>query len=181
MSLSPSHSHQSGEPSTSAATTSASGKRRRDAQRDAQQGLMQPPTKRRTPRTTASSTTSFSSSVRQRIHNQPDSNRCWNCGASPVDIYHVIGKKELEVYSYPPFLGLSQLPLPLGSTDPSQVAQLERDGFLPPNFLRSFENSITLCPLCHRNFDDLNRPGFIFLPDDLGYFISAARADLQER
>lgn len=69
----------------------------------------------------------------------------------------------------------------LSPADSSQVVQLERDGFLPPDFLQSFENSITLCPLCHRNFDDLLRPGFVFLPDDLGYFISSARADLQER
>jgi hypothetical protein len=42
-------------------------------------------------------------------------------------------------------------------------------------------NAIPLCPLCHRNFDDITNPGFIFIPADLDYFIEYEKADQERR
>ena len=74
---------QGDESSVSALGSSASRKRRRDAH---QETTLQPD-KRRNPRTsTAPSATSFSSAAKRQIGDQPESQHCWNCGTSPVEL-----------------------------------------------------------------------------------------------
>ncbi|KAL9123522.1 MAG: hypothetical protein Q9217_007048, partial [Psora testacea] len=100
---------------------------------------------------------SFTSTVRPQIEAQPNRNICWNCGDSPTQICHVLSRAEREVVT------------------------LEKRGFLPADFLGSFQNSVLLCPTCHANFDDLLYPGFIFIPHKLGYFIKFEEQDFEER
>ncbi|KAJ9634362.1 hypothetical protein H2199_009020 [Coniosporium tulheliwenetii] len=42
-------------------------------------------------------------------------------------------------------------------------------------------NAVPLCPLCHRNFDDLINPGFIFFPCDIVFFETFEQADFRRR
>jgi hypothetical protein len=42
------------------------------------------------------------------------------------------------------------------------------------------DNAIGLCPTCHRNYDELPEPGFVFLPD-LKYMIRFEKADQARR
>ncbi|KAF4231098.1 hypothetical protein CNMCM8980_005615 [Aspergillus fumigatiaffinis] len=43
------------------------------------------------------------------------------------------------------------------------------------------DNGIPLCALCHRNFDDLYSPGFVFIPTDIGYFKDYEERDKKRR
>ncbi|KAK5139487.1 hypothetical protein LTR04_003538 [Oleoguttula sp. CCFEE 6159] len=43
------------------------------------------------------------------------------------------------------------------------------------------DNAIPLCGLCHTDFDDINYPGFIFLPADLQYFIEIEEKNFAAR
>lgn len=54
-------------------------------------------------------------------------------------------------------------------------------GFIPFDSIHDPENAITLCPLCHANFDDLNDPGFVFVPSDIAFFITWEEKDFRER
>jgi hypothetical protein len=53
-------------------------------------------------------------------------------------------------------------------------------GLITFNHLGDIDNAIPLCPLCHRNFDDINKPGLIFLPD-ISYFIDFEKEDYRHR
>ena len=124
---------------------------------------------------------------------------CWHCGATPADICHVIGKKDNEVSRR--LHGSAQ---PSKSTTaffqtPKQAREAAQDeiaadfmGYIQfPNYLAKgilnfshlghIENGIPLCPLCHRNFDDLMNPGFIFIPTDIEYFADFERKDMERR
>jgi hypothetical protein len=43
------------------------------------------------------------------------------------------------------------------------------------------DNATGLCPTCHRNFDAPFDPGFVFLPEDLDYFVRFEKADQTRR
>jgi hypothetical protein len=43
------------------------------------------------------------------------------------------------------------------------------------------DNGIPLCALCHRNFDDLYNPGFVFIPADIAYFKDYEERDKKRR
>lgn len=43
------------------------------------------------------------------------------------------------------------------------------------------DNAIPLCPLCHRNYDNEQFQGFIFIPEELEYFKSYEVEDMQKR
>lgn len=62
-----------------------------------------------------------------------------------------------------------------------QFPELIEQGLITFDHLGHLDNAIPLCPTCHRNFDDLNKPGSIFLPSDLQYFIDYEIADFARR
>lgn len=62
-----------------------------------------------------------------------------------------------------------------------KFAELVQQGLVTFDSLGHTDNAIPLCPLCHRNFDDINRPGFLFIPSDLQYFIDYERMDFDRR
>ncbi|TKA39991.1 hypothetical protein B0A49_13781, partial [Cryomyces minteri] len=99
----------------------------------------------------------FSGSVRDQVARLDDGSTCWHCGASPTDICHVIGKKDRD------------------------FDRLVQEGLITFEQLGDVGNAIPLCPLCHRNFDDMVNPGFIFVPADLEYFIQYEEADQDRR
>ena len=43
------------------------------------------------------------------------------------------------------------------------------------------DNGLPLCALCHRNFDDHNNPGFVFLPTDISFFRTFEERDIARR
>jgi hypothetical protein len=47
--------------------------------------------------------------------------------------------------------------------------------------LTGMQNAITLCPLCHANFDCAEDPGWVFYPTDLKYFIQFECDDRERR
>jgi hypothetical protein len=40
---------------------------------------------------------------------------------------------------------------------------------------------MALCPLHHRNFDQIYNPGFVFVPTDFAYFIAFENKDCEKR
>ena len=54
-------------------------------------------------------------------------------------------------------------------------------GFLDFDSLAHSENGIRLCTLCHPQFDNLLRPGFIFFPRNLRFFIDSEIKDYDRR
>ena len=54
-------------------------------------------------------------------------------------------------------------------------------GLLPSNLLPTVDNAIQLCPTCHRAFNDILNPGFVFAPSDIHYFIDFERRDQRRR
>ncbi|KAK5092387.1 hypothetical protein LTR16_007733, partial [Cryomyces antarcticus] len=99
----------------------------------------------------SSGPSAFSQSVKQRVA-KLDGAYCWQCGATPVQICHVIGKKD------------------------NSFKRMVQDGVISFTTVGDPDNAIPLCGLCHANFDDISYPGFIFLPTDLQFFI-----DIEER
>ncbi|KAL2349663.1 hypothetical protein BJ546DRAFT_791645, partial [Cryomyces antarcticus] len=81
---------------------------------------------------------------------------CWHCGARPVDVCHVVGKRDDSV-------GVSR----------SSLLNIPNPG--------DFNNAILLCPLCHRNFDDYTSPGFVVVPSDINFFTQWQQKDQERR
>ncbi|KAN0068118.1 hypothetical protein V8E54_013688 [Elaphomyces granulatus] len=82
--------------------------------------------------------------------------KCWACGSEPVQVCHVVVKE-----------------------DPQTELWANKGLF---NFsLTSSMNAISLCPLCHVQFDSALDPGFVFLPTDLDYFINFELEDRKRR
>lgn len=54
-------------------------------------------------------------------------------------------------------------------------------GLIAFESLADVQNAVTLCPTCHREFDDTQCPGFIFFPSDLQFFIDFERQDYERR
>lgn len=54
-------------------------------------------------------------------------------------------------------------------------------GLLAFESLADIQNAVTLCPTCHREFDDTQCPGFIFFPSNLQFFIDFERQDYERR
>lgn len=55
-------------------------------------------------------------------------------------------------------------------------------GLFSPEFnFKSVANAIPLCPLCHRQFDKAEDPGFVFFPSDLNFFIEFELRDKDQR
>ncbi|KAL5344740.1 hypothetical protein ACLOAV_010432 [Pseudogymnoascus australis] len=104
-----------------------------------------------------SSNSTFSGSTREKVVELDHGGTCWHCRASPTDICHVIGKKDRD------------------------FDRLLQQGLITFENLGHVDNAIPLCPLCHRNFDDMLNPGFIFPPADLEYFIQYEKADQDRR
>ncbi len=62
-----------------------------------------------------------------------------------------------------------------------QFARYLAKGLLTFESLEDEGNAVVLCPTCHRNFDDINYPGLLFLPTDLSFFIEYEKRDFDER
>ncbi|EON69692.1 hypothetical protein W97_08952 [Coniosporium apollinis CBS 100218] len=105
----------------------------------------------------SSASSEFSLTVKKKVARITDDETCWHCGARPTDLCHVIGKKDRE------------------------FPQLVQQGLMTFDHLGDIDNAIPLCPTCHRNFDDINKPGLIFLPSDLRYFIDFEKEDFRCR
>ncbi|KAK1144971.1 hypothetical protein N8T08_004686 [Aspergillus melleus] len=97
--------------------------------------------------------TAFANSTKARVEELDNGSICWNCGASPTDVCHVIPKTDRDFELY------------------------RRRGMLSIGSVSDVNNGIPLCPTCHRNFDDLFNPGFVFIPTDLEYFREYEEAD----
>ncbi|KAL2349672.1 hypothetical protein BJ546DRAFT_1126454 [Cryomyces antarcticus] len=136
---------------SSSASSSSSRKRKR-------RGVMEEaPASRETRTSSRSSMSTFSGSVRDQVARLNDGGTCWHCGASPTDICHVIGKKDRD------------------------FDRLVQECLITFQQLGDVGNAIPLCPLCHRNFDDMVNHRFIFVPADLEYFIQYEKADQDRR
>lgn len=81
----------SGRPDAGSSNSSSSRKRRREDCADPPSQSSQPPLSR------VPSVTSFTSSVKRQIKAQRGSGRCWNCGAQPTHLCHVLSKAEKRV------------------------------------------------------------------------------------
>ncbi|TKA73643.1 hypothetical protein B0A49_09877 [Cryomyces minteri] len=105
----------------------------------------------------ASSASEFSQATKKKVARIDDGDTCWHCGARPTDICHVLGKKDRS------------------------FSQLVQRGLITFDHLGHVDNAIPLCPTCHRNFDDINHPGLVFLPSDLQYFIDFENENFRSR
>jgi hypothetical protein len=114
----------------------------------------------------------FSKSTRRKVENA-DGGSCWFCQATPVEICHVIGQKDHGV--------CSPLHCHQQNTHSLQFNDLVSKKLLCFNDLNHPDNAIPLCPTCHRNFDDIIQPGFVFIPTDLDYFIHYEEEDQKRR
>src|SRR5690348_9894820 len=56
-----------------------------------------------------------------------------------------------------------------------------QDGMITFTTVGDADNAVPLCGLCHANFDDINYPGFIFLPADLQFFIEVEEKNFAAR
>ncbi|KAJ9650767.1 hypothetical protein H2201_009295, partial [Coniosporium apollinis] len=99
----------------------------------------------------------FSSATRDKVKRLNSGDACWHCGASPVDVCHIITKNN------------------------RQFELNKSAGLLNIDSLADDANAVPLCPLCHRNFDDLINPGFIFFPCDIVFFETFEQADFRRR
>ncbi|EHY53569.1 hypothetical protein HRR83_003777 [Exophiala dermatitidis] len=106
-----------------------------------------------------SSTSLFSRRTKQKILEHNNGERCWHCGAGGAapDVARVITKKDGSFSKY--------------------VAR----GLLTFDHLGDEQNGLPLCPSCHREFDDLNNPGLLFIPTHLDYFINFELEDYRNR
>ncbi|KAH0556343.1 hypothetical protein GP486_005731 [Trichoglossum hirsutum] len=109
-----------------------------------------------------SSTSTFSQAAKNKIADLDGAECCWHCGAKPIDICHVISQKDKATLNW-------------------QFKELVLQGLLPFSSLSHIDNGIPLCPLCHRNFDDILFPGFVFIPTDLAFFIKFEQDDYERR
>ena len=117
----------------------------------------------------SSASSEFSLAVKGRVELITDAETCWHCGARPTDICRVmIGKKDREVMHFDKLCDFALL-------------QLIQQGLITFDHLGHIDNAIPLYPTCHRNLDDLNKPGLIFLPSRLKYFINFEREDYAHR
>ncbi|TKA45114.1 hypothetical protein B0A49_13658 [Cryomyces minteri] len=98
----------------------------------------------------------FSETVKRNV-TQLLGNFCWHCGATPVQVCHVIPKKN------------------------GSFLELKRNSLITFEHLGSEQNAIALCGTCHANFDNTNQPGFVFLPTNLRYFIEFEKTDFSYR
>ncbi|KAH0537330.1 hypothetical protein FGG08_005846 [Glutinoglossum americanum] len=109
-----------------------------------------------------SSASAFSQATKNKIAHLDDAECCWHCGAKPTDICHVISQKDKATPNW-------------------QFKELVVQGLLTFSSLSHIDNGIPLCPLCHRNFDDILFPGFVFIPTDLAFFIKFEQDDYERR
>jgi len=139
------------------------------------------PKRKRTEDSSATSTAhssgaAFSASVRERVMRHYDFNRrCWHCSAQPVDVCHVIGKRDDSVGVCGSLLQVST------DVRSCQFATIRAQSFLNIPNPGDFNNAILLCPLCHRNFDDYASPGFVVIPSDINFFMQWERKDQERR
>ena len=75
-------------PSNRSASSSSSRKRKREGSDAA---------------SSASSASDFSKTVKRQVIHTDNGTACWHCGASPTNIYHVIGKKDRSVHLHPKY------------------------------------------------------------------------------
>ncbi|KAI0407805.1 hypothetical protein F4802DRAFT_488083 [Xylaria palmicola] len=104
----------------------------------------------------SSSRSRFLAATRDRVKSL-NGDTCWHCGSTPVDVCHVIAQKN------------------------SQFDEAKSAGLINFDSLDDVANGIPLCPLCHRNYDTVMKPGFIFLPTDVSFFKTFETADFQRR
>ncbi|KAK5008198.1 hypothetical protein LTR28_004294 [Elasticomyces elasticus] len=104
----------------------------------------------------ASSNTRFSKRTKQKVMDLTGG-KCWHCGATPVDVCHVIGQRD------------------------SSFGKFLDKGLITFESLEDEANAVPLCPLCHRNFDSLDDPGLVFIPTDIQYFIDFENRDFEGR
>ena len=97
----------------------------------------------------------FSETTKRHVERE-SGGQCFHCGAVPVEICHVIPRRD------------------------SAYNELHQQGFLGFRLHESC-NAVSLCPTCHANFDDTNNPGFVFLPAELDYFIEYEHNDWERR
>ncbi|KAF2965984.1 hypothetical protein GQX73_g7599 [Xylaria multiplex] len=103
-----------------------------------------------------SSRSKFPAATRDRVKSL-NGDTCWHCGSTPVDVCHVIAQKN------------------------SQFDEAKSAGLINFDSLDDVANGIPLCPLCHRNYDAVMNPGFIFLPTDVAFFKTFESADFRRR
>ncbi|KAI0877954.1 hypothetical protein GGS24DRAFT_444781 [Hypoxylon argillaceum] len=103
-----------------------------------------------------SSRSRFLSATRNRVKSL-NGDTCWHCGSTPVDVCHVIAQKN------------------------SQFDEAKSAGLINFDSLDDVANSIPLCSLCHRNYDTVMNPGFIFVPTDVSFFETFETADFERR
>lgn len=106
---------------------------------------------------TPGSTTSdaFSRPTRSSIRERT-SNECWACGALHSEAAHVFGEHDHQ-------------------------ADLWWAKNLINYDIRSPDNGVALCPICHYFCDRFEDPGFVFFPTDLQYFIDYELNDRELR
>lgn len=94
---------------------------------------------------------------------------CIFCESTTIQAAHVVSSHDRSVFHVPGYQ--------LSAADKSpQIPRLTSLGLI--NFqIDSYMNGVTLCPLCHANFNDFLSPAFFFIPTDLDYFIEYERQD----
>ena len=101
---------------------------------------------------------------------------CWHCGASPTVVCHVIARKDSKITHM-----IWVLKFDRADEYDDQFPWLRQHNLIPFDTLGHIDNAITLCPLCHANFNDYINPGFVFAPTDVRYFIQFERKDRVRR
>lgn len=67
------------------------------------------------------------------------------------------------------------------TVDDDQYEAMAERGMFSFGSLGDYRNAIVLCASCHKHFDQISKPGWIFLPTDLDWFINWERKDYKRR
>ncbi|KAL8814246.1 MAG: hypothetical protein Q9223_006514 [Gallowayella weberi] len=107
----------------------------------------------------ASTYTGFSEATKNAIR-AIEGEVCWHCGNAfgGLEFAHVLEAKERVV-----------------------ALQLLNEGKLNLTSLAQKENGIHLCTMCHTAFDAVARPGWVFYPANLSFFLNWERNDFHRR
>ncbi|KAK4920750.1 hypothetical protein LTR66_016714 [Elasticomyces elasticus] len=123
----------------------------------------------------ASSTSQFSKRTKQKVIEWDDGGKCWHCGGGAPDVCHVIARKDSSV-SFTTEVWRND-----GADERAEFGRYIDNGLLTFDSLGDEQNAIPLCPSCHRAFDNVNDPGFVFIPTDMPYFVDFEKKDFKNR
>ncbi|KAL8827486.1 MAG: hypothetical protein Q9170_006996, partial [Blastenia crenularia] len=102
-------------------------------------------------------TTAFSVAVKRAI--ERDGSDCWHCGSlDKLEHIHLLGQTKHGI-----------------------MARLQSQGLTNIQYLHQKENGMYLCNRCHSALDEVEDPGWVFIPTNLAFFLDAENADYSRR